>query len=207
MLANFTLTQCVHRCLQESTQDMSLMWISKDLSPVSTNVEVSEIKFHRIFNEWDRIEKLRAFTQQELRKSLTVPMQIGFCGHSNSMFETMGCFYHCCPCQEAGPTLTEKPIQSGTKKREMYEMRKEHIGEKGYTVVEKCSCEWWKLYNLSVDEHLRESQSYERSLRQDQLLEKIKSDALPGYVQCDIKVPEQLRVHFANFPAIWNKRM
>ena len=34
---------------------------------------------------------------------------------------------------------------------------------------------------------------YQRSVHQDQLLDKIKSDALFGDVQCDIKVREHLR--------------
>ena len=31
-----------------------------------------------------------------------------FCGHCNTVFEAMGCYYHYCPCQEARPSLTEK---------------------------------------------------------------------------------------------------
>ena len=136
MLANFTLTQWVHLCLQNSTQDMSLMWIWKDLSPVSTNVEVSEIKFHRIFNEWDRIEKLRAFTQHELRKRLTVAIQLGSCGHCNTMFEAMGSFYQYCPCQGACPVLIEERIQSGTIKRKLDEARKQYIEK--FTLLSIC---------------------------------------------------------------------
>ena len=40
----------------------------------------------------------------------------GFCAHCNTVFESMGCFYHYCPRQEARPTLTEEDIQRGTKK-------------------------------------------------------------------------------------------
>ena len=39
----------------------------------------------------------------------------GFCGHCNSVFEAMGCYYQYCPCQEARPALTEGDIQLGTK--------------------------------------------------------------------------------------------
>ena len=125
----------------------------------------------------------------------------GFWAHYNTVFETMGCFHHYCPCQEARPALTEEDIQRGTKKREPDEMRKQYIDEKGYTVVEMWECDWWKLYktDVSVKEHLRESFPYKRPLRQDQLLDKIKSCALFGYVQCGIKLPEHLREIFANF--------
>ena len=51
-------------------------------------------------------------------------------------FEAMGCFYHYCPCQEARPSLTEKDIERGNKKKEMDQMRKQVIKEKRYNVVE-----------------------------------------------------------------------
>ena len=39
-------------------------------------------------------------------------------------------------------------------------------------------------------------------LREERLLENMKSGSLFGYVQCDIEVPENLREAFANFPPI-----
>ena len=59
----------------------------------------------------------------------------------------------------------------------MDEMRRQCIQEKGYTVVELWECERWKLYktDVSVKELLKESFPYKRPLRQDQLLDNIKS--------------------------------
>ena len=37
----------------------------------------------------------------------------GFCGHCNTVFESMGCFYQYCLCQEARPSLTEEENQRG----------------------------------------------------------------------------------------------
>ena len=48
----------------------------------------------------------------------------------------MGCFYHYCLCQEARPSLTEEDTERGNKKREIDQMRKQYIKEKGYNVVE-----------------------------------------------------------------------
>ena len=66
-------------------------------------------------------------------------------------------------------------------------------------------CECWKLYktDVTVKEYLRESFPWQRPLHQDQLLDKIKSDALFGYLQCDIKVPQFLREQNANFPSVF----
>ena len=68
-----------------------------------------------------------------------------------------------------------------------------------YTFNELLECEWWKLYktDVSLKEQLRESFHYKRPLRQDQLMDKIKSGELFGYVQCEIEVPERLKEQFA----------
>ena len=117
----------------------------------------------------------------------------------------MGCFYHYCPCQEARPSLTEEDIERGNKKREMDQMRKQYIEEKGYNVVEMWASEWWNLYRTTtcVKQHLRESFPYKHPLREESLLEQIRSGKLFGYVQCDIEVPEVLKKKFANFPLIF----
>ena len=113
----------------------------------------------------------------------------------------MGCFYHYCPCQEARPSLAEEDIERGNKKREMDQMRKQYIKEKGYHVVEMWKCEWWNLYKTTncVKQHLRESFPYKRPLREESLLEQIRSGNLFDYVQYDIEVPEELKNKFANF--------
>ena len=66
-------------------------------------------------------------------------------------------------------------------------------------------CNWWNLYKttMCVKEHLRESFPYKRPLREENLLEEIKSGKLFVYVQCDIEVPEELKKKFANFPPIF----
>ena len=66
-------------------------------------------------------------------------------------------------------------------------------------------CKWWDLYKTTtcVKEHLRESFPYKRPLREESLLEQIRSGNLFGYVQCDIEVPEELKKKFANFPPIF----
>ena len=56
-------------------------------------------------------------------------------------------------------------------------------------------CEWWNLYKTTtcVKGHLRESLPYKRPLREESVLEQIRSGKLFGYVQCDIEVPEELK--------------
>ena len=89
----------------------------------------------------------------------------------------------------------------------MDQMRKHYIKEKGNNVVEMWECELWNLYETTrcVKQHLRESFPYKRPLREESLLEQIKSGKLFGYVHCDIEVPEVLKKKFAKFPPISKK--
>ena len=85
----------------------------------------------------------------------------------------MGCFYGYCSCQEARSALTEEDIKRGKKKREMDQMRKQYIKEKGYNVVEMWECEWWNMYKTTtcMKEHLREIISLETSTEGRDLVE------------------------------------
>ena len=49
----------------------------------------------------------------------------------------MGCYYHFWSCQETRPSLSEQNIERGNKKREMDELRREYIKEKG-NILKKC---------------------------------------------------------------------
>ena len=74
----------------------------------------------------------------------------GFYAHCYTVFEAMGCFYRYCLCQEARPSLTEKDIERGNKRRKMDQMRKHYIKEKWYDVVEMWESEWWNLYKTTT---------------------------------------------------------
>ena len=52
---------------------------------------------------------------------------------------------------------------------------------------------------------MRESFPYKRPLREEGLLEQIRSGKLFSYVQCDIEELEELKKKFANFPPIFKK--
>ena len=148
--------------------------------------------------------KIESFYTTGTQKKIDCFKVDGFCAHCITVFEAIGCFYHYCSCQEARTSLTEKDIERG-KKWEMYKMRKQYIKEKGYNFVEMWECEWWNLYKTTtcVKEHWRESFPNKRPLREETLLQQIRSGDLCGYAQCDIEVPEELRKKFANFPPIF----
>ena len=133
----------------------------------------------------------------------------GFCSHCKTLFEAMGCFYLFRPCQELRPSLLEEAIKRGSRKRELDELRRRYIQEKGLMVIETWECEWWRLYKTTTNVKLQipENFPYRRSLSEHQLLEVIKKGNLFGYVQCDIEVPENLRANLANFPPIFKNNL
>ena len=104
-----------------------------------------------------------------------------------------------CLCQELRPSLNEEDIKRGSEKRELDELRRSYLQEKGFTVTEMWKCEWWRLHKTTtiVKLHFRESFPYRRSLTEHQLLEGIKKGNIFGYVECDIEVTENLRANFA----------
>ena len=84
-------------------------------------------------------------------------------------------------------------------------MRREYIKEKGYKVEEMWECDWWESFktNDKIKNHVRTHFPYKRPLSTDSLLAKIKEGSLPGYVQCDLVVPDELNPKFANFHPIF----
>ena len=116
----------------------------------------------------------------------------------------MGSFYHSCPCQELRPSLTEEDIKRGYRKRELDELKRSYIEDKGFTVIERWEHEWWRLYKTAtnVKLHIRENFHYRRLLTELQLLGGKRRGNPFGYVRCDIEVLKNLRANFANFPPI-----
>ena len=119
----------------------------------------------------------------------------------------MGCYHHFCPCREARPPLLEEEIHRGIKKREIDELRKQYIQEQGYSVIEMYECDWCKMEQSDIFaiQHLRECFPYRMPLREEKLLENIKSEGLIPYVQCDIEVPENLQEALSTFHPISRK--
>ena len=93
-----------------------------------------------LFNEQKQIGKSKVSKQQADKKSYCSNVK-NFCSHCNIAFETMGCFYQYCFCQEAQPSPTEENIERGCEKRELDEIRCSYVQEKDFTVIERWECE------------------------------------------------------------------
>ena len=102
----------------------------------------------------------------------------GYCNHCKTVFEAMGCHFHFCSCQETRPSLTDDDIKRGTKKREMDELRKDYIREKGYSIEEMWECSWWDQFknNVDVKNHVRTHFPFKRPLSANSLVQNIRSE-------------------------------
>ena len=129
----------------------------------------------------------------------------GYCNHCKTVFEAMGCYFHFCPCQESRPSLTDDDIKRGTKKREMDDLRKDYIREKGYSIEEMWECSWWDQFknNVGLKNHVRTHFPFKRPLSTNSLVQNIRNEKMFGYVQCDLSVPDELKAKFSNFPPIY----
>ena len=203
--SQLTLSQCVKICQQDCTRDGCMTLICRN-----SRLDIFELATLRIWSclpikNQDQNVKLRAFLHLENRKKIDCFNVDGYCDHCKTVFEAMGCYYYFCYCQEAHPSLTEQDIERGHKKREMDDMRREYIKEKGYKVEEMWECDWWESFktNDKIKNHVRTHFSYKRPLSTDSLLAIIKGGFLFGYVQCDLVVPDELKSKFTNFPPIF----
>ena len=88
--------------------------------------------------------KVEISTRRVHRKNDTYSVD-RFCGHCNTAFGAMGCYYLYCPCQEARPFLTEEEIKRGIKKRELDELRKQYKQAKGHDVIQMYEFDWWNM--------------------------------------------------------------
>ena len=79
--------------------------------------------------------KIESFYNTGRQKKIDCFSVDAFCSHCKTVFEAMGCFYHFCPCQELCPILNED-VKRGSRKRELDELRRGHIQQKGFTVSE-----------------------------------------------------------------------
>ena len=113
----------------------------------------------------------------------------GFCSQCNAVFEAMGGLYHFCPRKELRPSLTEEDIKRGSRKRELDELRRSYIQEKGFIVIEEWQCERWRLYRTTtnIKSHVPENFPYRRSLTEHQLLERIKKKTFLATFKATLK--------------------
>ena len=209
MPANHIPIRCVNPCPLVFIRVGISIQKRVDSHPDKTRPAALKIWSCPISNEQDQNVKLKASLQQADRRKLTVSVLMGFVLIATLCLKPWLAFTTSVPVKSCVLLSHEEDIQRGSKKRDLDALRRHHMQEKGFKVIEMWECEWWRLYKTTntIKQHIREHFPYRRSLAAEQLLEEIKKEKLFGYLQCDIEVPENLRAHFANFPPIFKNTL
>ena len=175
MSANYNPTRCANPCPP--------VFIRVGISiqkPVESHLDKTrpvalKIWSCLIFNVQDLIVNLRASTLETDRRKLIASVLMGFVLIAILCLKQWVAFTTFVPVKSCAHLFTEEHVKRGSR-RELDELRRSYIQEKGFTVIEMWECEWWRLYKTTVNVklHIRENFPYRRSLTEQQLLEGIK---------------------------------
>ena len=109
---------------------------------------------------------------------------------------------------EKGITTNEKNGKTMEQLRAETVKNSQYIQQCGYQLVELWECEWKQMKNENPDlrhflRRFRRNLDYKHAMTEEQVLEAVKEGTLFGMVECDIKVPEELKSHFEEMTPIF----
>ena len=205
MRASSIPIQCVKTCQQDCTQDGKLIPICKNSKLDTTDLAILRTWSCLTTKKPDQNAELRASTHLEIKRKLTVSMLMDIAITAKQCLKQWDAITIFGSCQDTRPSLSDEDIERGNKRRDMDDLRREYIREKGYKIEEMWECEWWQSFktNEKIKNYILSNFPYKRPLSTDSLLEKIRDGSLYGYIQCDLVVPDELKAKFSNFPPIF----
>ena len=127
----------------------------------------------------------------------------GWCAETRTAYQFHGCFWHGCPkCYDQNETnsvngKTMVVLLEDTKKNTAYLRR--HV-----KVVEMWECDWKELRKEpDVKSFLAPARRQKWNMTQQQIITAVVDGTLFGMVECDVRVPDNLREHFAEMQPIF----
>ena len=114
-------TQYVNHCLLVCIKDGSI----RVTPSVSHHAKINRVFFENmVLSHFQRLQpgcRTESNVTTGRQKKIECFSRNGVCNHCNTVFEAMGCFYHCFLCEEARLSLsdanTESGVKTGTKTR------------------------------------------------------------------------------------------
>ena len=123
----------------------------------------------------------------------------GWCSETKTAYQFQGCFFHGCKCvREEVNSVNGKPmveLLAETRKTTAY-LR--HFVK----VVELWECEWKEMRRDPIVKRCLDAAFPRRrharwTMTSQQILSDVRAGTVFGMIECDIRVPEELREHFA----------
>ena len=147
MRASSIPIQGVKTCQHDCKQDMSLIPICKN-----SRLDITDLAILRTWSclttkKPDQNAELRASTHLEIKRKLTVSMLMDIAITAKQCLKQGDAIT--IPCQETRLSLSDEDIERGDKRREMDDLRREYIREKGYKIEEMWECEWWQNFKTN----------------------------------------------------------
>ena len=127
----------------------------------------------------------------------------GWCAETRTAYQFHGCYFHgCTNCYEPQETntlngKTMATLLEDTKKNTAYLRRHIHV-------VEMWECEWKEIRKEpDVKSFLAPTRRQKWKMTQQQIITAVVDGTLFGMVECDVRVPSELRAHFAEMQPIF----
>ena len=127
----------------------------------------------------------------------------GWCAETRTAYQFHGCYFHgCTNCYEPQETnalngKTMAKLLEDTKKNTAYLRR--HV-----KTVEMWECEWKEIRKEpDVKSFLAPTRRQKWKMTQQQIITAVVDGTLFGMVECDVRVPSELRAHFAEMQPIF----
>ena len=127
----------------------------------------------------------------------------GWCAETRTAYQFHGCYFHgCTNCYEPQETntlngKTMATLLEDTKKNTAYLRRHVHV-------IEMWECEWKEIRKEpDVKSFLAPTRRQKWKMTQQQIITAVVDGTLFGMVECDVRVPSELRAHFAEMQPIF----
>ena len=129
----------------------------------------------------------------------------GWCSTTKTAYQFQGCYFHGCPCLALETnTVNGKPMT-----QLLIESRKNTAYLRHFVkVVELWECQWKNMrkdaaVKRCLDAAFPRRRHAKWKMTQEQILTDVRTGTLFGMIECDVRVPEELRAHFAEMQPLF----
>ena len=190
-------------------QDMPMGWYTRRRAEKDFRPESAQL-YGQMAGEWLTWESER--TGRSIRhqingreKRIGKHRVDGWCSETKTAYQFQGCFFHGCSCnREEVNAVNGKPMA-----QLLAETRKTTAYLRHFVpVVELWECEWKEMRRTPavrkcVDAAFPRRRHVQWTMTSQQILNGVRAGNVFGMIECDVRVPEALRAHFAEMQPVF----